>query len=305
MGLYQKYRPPSLDAMYGNKEALSILELLLANKKKCPHSFLITGATGCGKTTIGRIIAKRLRAIGSDFKELDTADFRGIDDIRSIRKIMNYKPLEGKRRLWLLDECHKLTVDASNALLKMLEDPPDHVYFVLCTTEPQKLLPTIKGRCSIINVNPLSEEQMIKLLKSIAKEEGEKVDTEVLEQIAQDSLGHPRNAINILEQVLPISPEKRLKAARRSAEEQSQTIELCRALLAKNPRWMKVNTLLRGLKTIEPERIRYAVLGYCSAVLLKGDNIKAAIILEAFEEPFYNGGFPLLVLACHRVIKGE
>jgi len=68
---------------------------------------------------------------------------------------------------------------------------------------------------------------------------------------------------------------------------------------------MKVNTLLRGLKTIEPERIRYAVLGYCSAVLLKGDNIKAAIILEAFEEPFYNGGFPLLVLACHRVIKGE
>lgn len=300
--LYLKYRPSSLEEVLGNTEIVEALDSMLSNKEKCPHSFLLAGPTGCGKTTIGRIISARLGCSGSDFVEVDSADFRGIDTVREIRKQSQYKPLEGSCRVWLIDECHKMTGDAQNALLKILEDTPNHVYFILCTTEPNKLLKTIQGRCSIFNVKQLEASQTIKLLRRVVRAEGETLEKEVYEQIAQDSMGHSRNALQILDQVLRVDPEKRLETAKRSAEEQSQSIELCRALLGKKS-WKEVQTILNGLKDQDPESIRRHVLGYCQSVLLKSDMPLAGLVLENFLEPFYNTGFPGLVYACYSVVK--
>lgn len=199
--------------------------------------------------------------------------------------------------------CHKITNDAQNALLKILEDTPSHVYFILCTTEPQKLIATIRGRCIEMQVKPLTDIQMKGLLRGIVRSEGDKLDPEIYAQIIQDSQGHPRNAIQILEQVLNVDEDKRLEVAKKTAEIQSQSIELCRIMLKKGTQWKEAYTILVGLKEQEPEDIRRVVMGYCSAVLMKADNTRAAMVLECFLEPFYNSGFPGLVFATYQVIK--
>jgi len=303
MSLYLKYRPTDLESVKGNETIIASLEKMLSKPTTCPHVFLFHGATGCGKTTIGRILAERLGCVGTDLREIDSADFRGIDMVREIRKNSQYKPLQGDVRVWIMNEVHKLTSDAQNALLKIFEDTPPHIYFILTTTEPQKLISAIRGRCIEMQVKPLSDVQMKGLLRGIIREEGEKLDAEVYAQIIQDSQGHPRNAIQILEQVLNVDEDMRLIVAQRTAELQSQSIELCRLLLKQGSGWKEIKTILAGLKDQEPEDIRRVVMGYCSAVLLKADHNRAAMVLEYFVEPFYNSGFPGLVFVCYQIVK--
>jgi len=302
MSLYLKYRPDSLEMVVGNETVLEIVKDMTKSPDTCPHAFLLHGPTGCGKTTIGRIIAARLGSAGDDIHEIDTADFRGIDTVRELRKQCRFLPMGSACQVWIIDECQKMTGDAQSALLKILEDTPNHVYFVLCTTDPQKLLAAIKGRCSPLQVNTLNDQEMFRLLRTIVKAENANLQKAVYEQIIQDSLGHPRNALVILDQVLRVDPEKRIDVAKRTAEEQSQSIELCRALV-KIASWKEVAGILSGMKTQDAERIRYAVLGYCQAILLKGvEHNQAAAIIEYFSEPFYNTGFPGLVFACYSAI---
>lgn len=302
MSLYLKYRPRNFNEVKGNQETVEALTNMLSNSEKCPHSFLLQGPSGCGKTTIGRLIAQELGCKGNDFKEIDSAGFRGIDTVREIIKQCQFSPLEGSCIVWLIDECHKMTNDAQNALLKILEDTPRHVYFILCTTDPQKLIDTIKGRCSTFTVKLLEGTDMLRLLRDVVKCEGESLQKEVYQQIALDSLGHARNALQILDQVLRVAPEKRLTVAQKSAEEQSQVIELCRALIGRKG-WKQIASTLEGLKGQDPETIRRVVLGYCQSILLKGENDTAAIIMEQFLEPTYNSGFSQVVFACYNAVK--
>jgi len=303
MSLYHRYRPSSFEQVKGNEDIISGLQTMLS-KPDPPHVYLLHGAYGCGKTTIARIIASQLDCVGNDLKELDSGQFRGIDTIREIRTNSSYKPLEGKNRCWILDEIQKLTSDAMSALLKILEDTPLNVYFILCTTEPQKILDTIKSRCIQLQVKTLNDEQLTSLLRKIVRSENESLQKEVYEQIVQDSLGHPRNALNILEQVLSSPVENRLNVAHKSAEEQTQSIELCRKLI-QGARWKEISFILNGLKNQEPESIRRLVLGYCQSILLKEDNMRAGLIMEEMYEPFYNTGFPGLVFKCYSIVKGE
>ncbi len=301
--LYLKYRPIDFDEMVGNKEVIEILKSQFNGKQPIPRSMLFHGPTGCGKTTLGRIVANKLGAKGLDLREIDSADFRGIDTIRDIRQQSAFNPLESPCRVWILDEVHRLTSDAMSALLKMLEDTPKHVYFILCTTDPQKLLPTIRGRCAQFQVSTLSERETKMLLRRVVKAEGESISKEIYDQIAQDSLGHSRNALQILSQVLAVEKNKRMKVAKRTAEVQSKTIELCRALTGGAP-WKKVSNILKGLREEDPEQVRRAVLGYCQSILLNGENQGAAGVMEEFIDPFYNSGFPGLTMACYSVLFG-
>lgn len=302
MSLYLKYRPPSLESIKGNSEIVHTLQGMLNNIKTCPHVFLLHGPTGCGKTTFARIIAQQLGCKGTDIREVDSADFRGIDTIREIRRHSNFKAMEGLYRTWIIDECHKLTNDAQNALLKLLEDTPPHVFFVLCTTEPQKLIETVKGRCISLQVKPLTETQMFGLLRHVTRLEKEELSKEIYDQIVQYSNGLPRNALQTLEQVLSVTPEYRLEVAKRTEEQVNLSIDLCKALMNRKS-WKEVKGILLGLKDQDAESVRRVVLGYSQGTLLRGENDRAALIIEEFWEPFYNIGAPGLTYACYSVIK--
>ena len=301
MGLYLKYRPNALAEIEGNREIVITLRGMF-KKYEIPHSMLFHGPTGCGKTTLARIVAKELGCAENNLIEIDTAQFRGIDTVRDLRKNIQYTPLGGGIRVYIIDEVHKMTGDAQNAFLKILEDTPLHIYFILCTTDPQSLLPTIKGRCSQFQVQLLSDDDMKSLLTKIAELENDSIEDEIIEQITQDSQGHPRNALQILEQVLSTPKKRRLTIAQQAAIEQSESIALCRALMKKQG-WGEVKKILQGLKGQDAEGIRRVVIGYASSVLLNTDNAVAGLILEAFQEPTYNMGFPGIVLACYTVIK--
>ena len=307
MSLYNKYRPQELKEIIGNKEIISYLESVIQKDvEEPPNVYLFHGPTGCGKTTLARILSKEFGCSISDLSllEINTANFRGIDTVRELITTSKYKGFGSDgRRMWIIDEVHKMTNDAQNALLKLLEDPPKDSYFILCTTDPNKLLPTVRGRCIELGVKPLNDNQMERLLKRISKAEGQKVKRIVREQIIQDSFGLPRNAIQILEKVLGTPADKQLEIAEQSAKEYSESIELCRGLLEPST-WKMIREILKGLKDQEPESIRRHVLGYAQGVLLKSDNTKAAFILEEFTEPFYNSGFAGLILACYTIIKG-
>lgn len=145
MPLHIEHRPSNLSEIFGNKAIVESLTSIFERKSDYPHAFLFHGPTGCGKTTLARIVAKMLKCDKPE--EYNMANLRGIDAVRTLVEECVYLPLTGHNRVYILDEIHRQTKDAQNALLKLLEDPPEHVYFILGTTDPEQLIATLRGRC--------------------------------------------------------------------------------------------------------------------------------------------------------------
>lgn len=303
MPLHIDYRPKTLKEVEGNRSTVEALQAILSREKDLPHAFLFHGASGCGKTTLGRIVANELGCAQADMREVDVADLRGIDTIRDIRQQARLKPMAGPVRVWLLDEVHRQTVDAMNALLKILEDTPPHVFFILCTTDPEKLLKTIRSRCMAFSVGPLSERQTTRLLQRIVKAEGvEGFPEEAYKQLHAASQGHPRRAVVELDRIIDLDPKSILKAIEQTSKDEALGIDLCRALL-KREKWVKVAAVLRGLQDQEEESLRRMVLGYMNAVLLKEDNQQAAHVIECFKGHFFDCGKAGLTQAAYDAVS--
>lgn len=296
------HRPKTWKEVIGNENTVKYLQSAVENPNR-PHSYLFYGESGTGKTTLARILAAELGCAGSDFIEVDVADYRGIDSIREIRQQMNSAPLMSKCRVWLLDEVQQLGNVAQPALLKALEDTPAHTYFMLATTDPKKLLPTIRNRCTPCPVEKLEYEQIGKLLLRVYRRavgKGLEIDKDAVMQICEASDGCPRQALVLLEKHIA-NPDAPIEILNQDSKE---IIDLCQALL-KRQSWGKVRKILVELRGKEPEDIRRAVMGYAAAVLLKTDNPQALLLLDIFKEPFYNSGWPGVVWACGVCVQKE
>lgn len=300
--LYKKYRPQKFEDMFGNKTILSSMKSAI-KKNQLPHTILLSGPSGCGKTTIARILKNELDCADGDFEEYNCSDRNGVDFGREIIARMRFKPMNGKCRIWLLDECHQLSTACANVLLKPLEDTPSYVYFILSTSEPDKLIPALKTRATHYSVSKLGEGDLRALLGSISDLENIKISSEACDQIIENCQGSARMALVMLDQIKNLEEKEVAKVVENIAAQESQTIELCRALVY-GKGWSEVRTILANLKE-DPEKIRRAVLGYASKVLISPNSRsvgQAFLVIQCFENSFFNSGFAGLVGACYDVV---
>lgn len=303
--LFKRYRPKKLKSLIGQEAAIASLSKLV-EAKKIPHAILLSGPSGSGKTTIARILKTELNCGDHDFQEMNCADFRGIEDVRDIRRQMGFRPISGDSRIWLMDEIHRTTTDAQNSLLKMLEDTPDHVYFILATTDPQKLLKTILTRCTEIKLKALTNAALLTLIGRVAEKESIAISDDVANEIAEAAEGSGRKALVILEQIAQLgTDEEKLAGIKISSAAKTQAIELARELFAFKPSWAKAAAILKELNE-EPESIRYLVLGYARSVLLGGGALseRAFKVIEIFGNNFYDSKSAGLAAACWEVLHG-
>lgn len=228
--LYRKYRPLTFDSVVGQQHIVSTLEHAIT-EGRLSHAYLFCGPRGTGKTTMARILAKALlcrnaeaaRAEGAsgcmpdgtceeceliaegnhpDVYELDAASRTGVDNVREeIINSVNFAPVRGKYKIYIIDEVHMLTTAAFNALLKTLEEPPAHVIFVLCTTDPQKILETILSRCQRFDFHRIGNEDIERRLAYVCEQEGFDYDDEALAIVARHAKGGMRDALSTLEQL--------------------------------------------------------------------------------------------------------
>ena len=219
---YRKWRPQRFRDLVSQNHVSTTLRQAI-QQDRVAHSYLFCGPRGTGKTSTARVLAKATNCLGPeegdpcnvcgpcmavnegrfmDLIELDAASNRGIDEIRNIRDKVNLAPVEGRRKVYIIDEAHMLTEHASNAFLKTLEEPPGHAIFILCTTEPHKILPTIISRCQRFDFRRLTSSAIVERLRTISIEEGVEADGEALEALAHASGGSLRDAENLLEQMV-------------------------------------------------------------------------------------------------------
>jgi len=301
-----KYRPKTFDEVVGCSETVDILRQVAAdwNEGKRPYKqvFLLTGPRGTGKTTLGRVLASEVGAAKGDIAEIDTSQFRGVDTAREIKRQVNIRP-QGNARVWVIDEAHQMTAAQAEGMLKPLEEPPAHVLFVLCTTNPEKLTATLKSRAANLQTTLPKEKELIKHLKQIARKEEIRIDTEIAEEIAANTMYNIREALILLGQVMTVSdgdPETVKKYIRREAEKRSEGIQLCRQLI-NGASWKEVAETLKGLDE-EPERLRQGVLTYAKSCLL-GGKTSAYLVMEAFSEPFYTAPQAQLTMASFEAVQ--
>ena len=220
--LYRKFRPMTFGEMVGQEHITKTLKnQIMANR--VGHAYLFNGGRGTGKTSSAKILARAINCLNpkdgepcneceickaaingslTDIVEMDAASNNGVEDVRSIREEVNFLPTKAKYRVYIIDEVHMLSIAAFNALLKTLEEPPEHVKFILATTEPQKLPATILSRCQRFDFKRISNDDIIKRLKIVCEESNIEITEGALQIIAVLSEGAMRDALSILERCI-------------------------------------------------------------------------------------------------------
>lgn len=224
--LYRTYRPHSFDTVVGQKHIVQTLQNALT-QHKISHAYLFCGPRGTGKTTVAKLVAKSVNCLfpeeapcnhcencigiqqgnHPDVIEIDAASNNGVDQIRDLIEKVKYAPLQAKYKVYIIDEVHMLSQGAFNALLKTLEEPPSHVIFILATTEPHKVLPTIISRCQRYDFTRVSQKDIQGRIEEVLSKENIKFDHEATRLISQLSDGGVRDALSILEQVIAYSED--------------------------------------------------------------------------------------------------
>lgn len=299
----KKYRPKTFEKVIGCKETAMALKSKL-DEGTLQHAILITGPSGCGKTTLARLIKDRIGCSEMDFQEINCADTKGIDTIRNIRYAMFLSPAGGPVRMWLMDECHLLTSAAQSALLKITEDTPPHVYFVFATTDPQKLIPTLRSRFTPHQVRLLYDEEAKGLLNEVAKKEGVNLSTKTIDKLIESAQGSARVLLVLLEKIASIPEEDREKVTEDAIRAMNESIDICKAMMERPPQWKKVAKILQNLKE-EPESVRRAILGFARYVLLRDGTWESYNVIRSLDRNLFDSGAAGLAAGCYEACNSK
>lgn len=305
MELYKKYRPTALKDVLGQDSAIKILRSF--KEKGLPHALLFSGPSGVGKTTIARILKIMLKCSDLDFQEANCADFRGIDMVRDIREKISLSPVNGRSRIWLIDEAGELTLSAQKAFLKILEDTPNHVYFFLATTDPQKIIKTVRNRCTEIKLGLVDDGSIHEILDQVIGCEGIHISEEVKNGVVDAAEGSPRKALVLLNQIMGIEDDEQRLEIVTKGDSDSKGIEIARGLIKTNISWVQMSRILKEVKE-DPETVRWIVLGYAKSCMMggKGNTAKRAYqVFNSFRDNFYDSKQAGLAGACWEVIHGS
>ena len=225
--LARKYRPRTFEDLIGQNSMVKILSNAFS-LNRIAHAFLFTGVRGVGKTTAARIVARGLNCLKDDsptispcgvcsscisakndrhvdIVEIDAASHTGVDDVRELTEGVRYKPAEGRYKIYIIDEVHMLSTQAFNALLKTLEEPPEHVKFIFCTTEIKKIPVTVLSRCQKFDLRRVAVDELVELLRSICSKEEVSIDDKSLNLLARYSDGSVRDSLSLLDQAISMS----------------------------------------------------------------------------------------------------
>ncbi len=307
--LHTKYRPRRFSDVIGQDAVVTSLTKVI--ERRGSQAFLFSGPAGTGKTTLARISARSLGSEQKDTLEIDGATYTGIDAMRQIQETLQYKPFgDGNGRAIIIDECHRISKQAWDSLLKSIEKPPPHVVWFFCTTEPSKVPDTIKTRCTSFTLKPVSDDGLLSILQKVCTKEVIKLTDSIRDLIIREAHGSPRQLLVNLELCRDVSDRKAAADILRTALETDTTIELCR-FLVQGGSWTKATAIISRLEDENPESVRYVVCNYIATVLKNAGSDKEACrllrVLQAFSGPYDSSErqAPLLLSVGRVLFNGE
>jgi len=289
--LHLKYRPRSFDAVIGQQAVVSSLKKVLSSSN-VPHAYLFTGSSGTGKTTLARIVATTLGIPATNILEVDAATTSGVENMRNITELARYKSLrdEEGRRFVIIDEAHALSKATWQSMLKSIEEPPEHVFWALCTTEADKVPETIRTRCTSYNLKKVSTDDLHGLLENVNRLEVLKVTDDILGMLAREAAGSVRQALNYLSKVAGVKDKtEAMSLLDKGVGDEKEAIDLARMLCgSKNNNWAEYMRVCGLLENSSPEGVRLVIINYACAVIREAkDPNRMLAVLHAFREPFY------------------
>jgi DNA polymerase-3 subunit gamma/tau len=297
-----KCRPKELDDVIGQDHIVKPLRDL-HKSDNLPHKYLFYGPTGCGKTTLGRIITSLVNCDSNNVLEIDAASNNGVDFWRSVIGSLVYSSLGNKpNKAVIIDECHMLSNSSWNTLLKTLEEPPDHVYIILCTTEFNKGPVTIRGRCKKFQVKEVENDEMYEMLATVCQQEDIELNESALKLIVKNSNGCPREALSSLDQCRNCETKEEVQNILSSTVSQKELKDLFRLIAGgKGYNFKDVQKILVSIKDKNPESTRILVCNYLTKCVLGASSKEQMIFfndrLVEWSKPIPNGqGFSDIIL---------